>query len=63
MKAKTKTVKLIDTWNEHQKGAVIDLIEPKAETLCANGLAEPVGWKLSKQGTKTVSAAKVAVKG
>lgn len=63
MKTKRLTIKLTQPWNGNQKGGVIDLTEPVAETLCAKGIAEPVGWKLSRQGTKTVSAAKVTIKG
>lgn len=63
MKTARKTVKLTQPWNGHQKGAVIDVTEPQAETLCRVEIAEPVGWKLSKPGTKSISAAKVAAKG
>lgn len=63
MKTKRQTIKLLQPWNGHQKGAVLDLTEPQTETLCRVGIAEPVGWKFSKTGTKAVSSAKVATKG
>lgn len=64
MVAKTRQIKLTKAWNQHQKGAVLDLNEPVAETLVGNGMAEFTdNPKLSTPGTKKVNSSRVTAKG
>lgn len=62
---KRKSVRLLVPWNRNQKGSVVTLAEPVADTLIRQKIGEAYAEDkpMSEPGTKAVSSGKTEKKG